>query len=125
MSVQRHEISLVTDGAGACTAYSAYPVSGEIKAVVYVRGTLDNTTTDITITGEKSGISILALTNVTTDGQYAPRMATHGITGTAALYAAAGTAVLACIPVALERIQVVVAQGGASKTGTLHVYVES
>jgi len=39
------------------------------------------------------------------------------------LYAAAGQAVNDPIAIAGERIKVVVAQGGVSKTGTLYVWV--
>lgn len=124
MAVQRHQIDITTDAAGAATAYSAYTVSGEVKAVVYAKGSLA-AGVDLTITGEKSGISILTITDGNADAQYAPRMATHSTAGAAALYAGGGSAVLGCIPVGLERIKVVVAQGGNTLSGTLHVYIES
>ena len=124
MAVKRHQIGITTDAGGNVTTYSEYVPDGTVVAVVVDKGTLA-ITTDITITGEKSGIAVLTLTDVTANATYSPRGATHSTAGAAALYAAGGSAVLDRIPVAMERIKVVVAQGGAAATGTLHVYVES
>ena len=54
----------------------------------------------------------------------APRQATHGTDGTAALYAAAGTAVRDKIGAAEDRVKIVVSAGGNATTGTFHVVVE-
>ena len=52
------------------------------------------------------------------------RQATHGVDGSASLYAAAGEPVEAPVVVAYERLNVVIAEGGNAKLGTLHVWVE-
>jgi TPP-dependent pyruvate/acetoin dehydrogenase alpha subunit len=52
-----------------------------------------------------------------------PRQATHSKVGVASLYAAAGTAVQARVALANDRIKIVLAQGGATKTGTFHFLV--
>lgn len=114
-SLRRAAITLTTDAGGDCTAYST-DVAGLVIGYAYDRGTLDNATTDITVTEEDTGASLLTLTNVTASARYRPRVATHDVNGlaTGALDA----------PAVVGRIKVVVAQGGASKTGTLHVYID-
>lgn len=124
MALQRHVIAATTNGSGDATVYSAYPVHGSVVAVVYVKTDFANGI-DFTITGEQSGIAILTGTDVNATATYMPRGATHSTAGAAALYAAGGTAVLDLIPVAMERIKIVVAQGGDTKTGTFHVYVDA
>lgn len=113
--IQRVEIALATDGSGDCTAYSS-SVAGHVIGFYYDRGTLDNATTDITVTEEFTGAPILTLTNVTASARYRPRVATHDANGVA-------TGALDA-PAVVGRIKVVVAQGGASKTGTLYAYID-
>jgi hypothetical protein len=54
----------------------------------------------------------------------APRQATHSTAGAAALYAAAGTAVNDKIALANDRIKIVIASGGNTKTGVFHFVIE-
>lgn len=122
----RHSIPITTDASGNATVYSSDIANGFVQAVRYVPdGTtpMDNTA-DLTVTGETSGIPIITITNEAASvTNYAPRMATHDITGAPALFAAAGQAVNDKIPLAGERIKVAVAQGGNTKSGTLNVWV--
>ena len=113
--INRVAITLTTDGSGDCTAYSS-PVTGFVIGYYYDRGTLDNATTDITVTEEDTGAALLTLTNVTASARYRPRVATHDVTGVA-------TGALDA-PAVVGRIKVVVAQGGASKSGTLYAYID-
>ena len=121
----RHDFTLTTDGSGAATVFSADPAHGEIRQIRYVPGgTPLDTGADLTVTGEGSGLVLATLTDIGTSAvQWAPRQATHSTAGAASLYAAGGTAVTDRIGIANERIKVVVAQGGATKTSTLHVWV--
>lgn len=126
MYVKRHEVALLTDGSGDQTAYTEV-TTGRVVQVRYVpdgSSPLD-TGADLTITGEKSGVNILTRANIGTSAfTAAPRQPTHSSTdGVASLYAAGGAAVNGDVVVAEERIKVVVAQGGAAKAGTLHIYV--
>lgn len=124
--LKRHVVDITTDASGDGTGYTAEPVSGYVHAIRYVAdGTspYDNTA-DFTITAEQSGAAILSATNVAASATYAPRAATVSTANAAALYAAGGTAVNDRIPVAQERVKIVVAQGGDTKTGRFHVYVE-
>jgi hypothetical protein len=125
MFAERHILTLAVNASGAATVYSAQPVSGRVLQLRYVpdgSAPLD-TGADLTITGEDTGVAIATLTNIGTSAfTKVPRQATHGITGTALVYA--GTDPVAePVYLAGERIKVVVAQGGVSMTGTLHVVV--
>lgn len=124
--IVRHVIAVTTAADGTATAYSAKRLVGFIQRIRYVP---DDTTplaatADIAITAEDSGAAILSLTDqAQLAADYAPRMPTHSTAGAAALYAAAGAAVNALIPLANERIKIVVAQGGNVLKGAYHVYV--
>lgn len=125
MYVERHEVSITTDGSGAGTGYTPV-VQGQVLAIRYVPdGTNPYATgVDVTVTCDVSGLPILSVTDMGTSAiQYYPRAATVSTAAAAALYAGGGTAVNDRIPVAGERIKIVLAQGGATKVGTFHVYV--
>jgi hypothetical protein len=124
--LQRYDFTLDCSSGGAATVYSSGPVMGEIRQITYLPdGTSPlDTGADLTITGEVSGIAIATLTNIgTATATWSPRQATHTTAGAAALYAAAGVAVLDRIALAGERIKVVVAQGGVSLKGQLFILV--
>ena len=80
-------------------------------------------TADFTVTAEMSGLAVLTVTNESGSNTYYPRAGTVSTANAAALYAAGGTAVNDRIPVAQERVKIVVAQGGATKSGRFHVYI--
>lgn len=115
-----YSVSVTTDGSGAATARTDGPVSGRLAQIIYTAdgSTPYDNTVDFTITGNTTGQSLLAVSNVSASTTYAPRIATCSTTGSAALYAAGGTAVNDLIGIANERIKIVLAQGGATKTGT-------
>lgn len=119
-----HTVSLTTDASGDCTAYST-PVTGRVlqmRLVVPGSGGLA-ATTDLTITGEDTGVAILTQANQNGSTTWAPRQATHATAdGSASLYAAAGEPVEDYVVLHKERIKVVVAQGGNATTGTLYVW---
>jgi len=125
MFLERFDFTLTVDASGNATVYSDRPVTGEIRQIRYVPdGSIPLATgADLTITGEVSGVPIATLTDIgTSPANWAPRQATHSTAGAAALYASGGTAVNDRIAIASERIKVVVAQGGTSKTGTLYIW---
>lgn len=120
-----HTITVVTNASGDGTGYSSGNANGRIAAVRYVKagsGNYDNGV-DFVITGETTGVAILTGTDVNASATSAPMQATHSVANAAALYAGGGTAVNAPIPIANERIKVVVAQGGDTKTGVFYVWV--
>ena len=67
--------------------------------------------------------TIWAQQDVNASATVAPRQATHGTDGTAALYAAAGAAVRDHIALANDRIKIQIASGGNTKTGTFHFVI--
>lgn len=125
MFLQRYELTLTVNASGDATVYSPDVVRGRVLQLRYVPdGTSPlDTGADLTITGEVTGVAIATLTNIGTSAfTRVPRQATHGVTGTALVYA--GTdAVAEPVYLAGERVKVVVAQGGVSKIGTLYVTV--
>lgn len=126
MYVERYAIALASDASGNATAYSSRPVTGEIRQLRYVPdvSTPLDTGADLTITGETTGVAISTLTDIGTSAfTKNPRAPTHGLTGTASLYASGGLGVETPVVLAGERIKVVLAQGGNTKAGTLYVWV--
>src|SRR6185436_13795262 len=125
MFIERHVLTLTVNASGAATVYTSKVVSGPVLQLRYIPDATTplDTGADLTITGEDTGIAIATLSNIGTSAfTKLPRQATHGITGTALVYAS--TDPVAEPPyVAGERIKCVVAQGGVSLTGTLHLLI--
>lgn len=120
MFVHKQDISLATDGSGDCTAASTV-VTGRIHGIVFNAGTLANTA-DITVTAIATSEPILVVTNLSTSAPYYPRVQVHDETGAGATLD--GTRKMReAVCVANDRIRFVVAQGGASKTGTATLIV--
>lgn len=120
-----HTVSVTTDSSGDATAYTP-STFGRVRAIRYVP---DDATpldggADITITDNTTGLAIVTITNI---GAVArdmyPRTYTMDSNGITALYAAGGEPVNDLIPVA-GPVKIVVASGGATKSGTLYVFVE-
>ena len=123
MYATRHTVLLTTDATEAATGYTDVPVNGRILQIVYTKTDFADGV-DFVVTGENSGAIIWDEDSVNATAQRAPMQATHlNTTGAAALYAASGTAVLAPVVIANERIKVVVANGGDTKTGTVDIWV--
>jgi len=121
MFVERHQVSITTNSSGDGTGYTPN-ICGLIHAIRYVKTDYTDGV-DVTVTTEGSGQAVLTWTNVNASDTSYPRAATHDVTDAASLYAAAGEPVETLIPVAGERIKIVVAAGGDTKTGVFHVYV--
>lgn len=119
-----HTVSVTTDGSGDATVYTPQTF-GHVVAIRYVPGNATpDSTVDITVTDNGTDLQVLAATNLGGGPRdFWPRAFTMTTTGTVALYAGGGTNVLDLVPVA-GAIKVVVAQGGASKTATLYIYVQ-
>lgn len=120
-----HTIAVTTDSSGDKTAYSR-PTFGLVLAVRYVPdpSTPLDTASTVTITDGTTGLQVLAISSLgLTSRDFWPRAFTMTTTGTSALYAAGGQNVLEPVPVA-GPIKVVVAAGGATKSGTVYVYVQ-
>jgi hypothetical protein len=121
MWAERKAVTITTDAEGAGTGYSPV-VTGRVLQVRYEKVDFANGV-DFTLTAEATGETIWAEENVNASATRAPRQATHGTDGAAALYAAAGQAVRDYIVLANDRVKIVVAQGGNAKSGTFHVLI--
>jgi len=119
MYAQRLTVTVTTDADGVATAYTPVIAHGQISTVRYAKDDYANGV-DFTITLEATGETVWTQADVNASATVAPRQATHSTAGVAALYAGSGTAVLAPITVANDRVKIVIAQGGATKTGTFH-----
>ena len=118
---ERHTVALTTDASGDVTGYTN-TVTGRVIAVIYTKDDFA-AGVDFTITSETTGQNIWTESDVNASKTVAPRQPTHDRAGVASLYAAAGEPVEDHIYVALERIKIVVAQGGNAKSGSFTVIV--
>lgn len=119
---KRFVVAITTDGSGDGTGYT--PVfSGKISTVRYAKTDYADGV-DFTITLEATGETVWTDTNINASETVAPRQATHGTDGAAAVYAAGGSAVMDKIVAAKDRVKIVVASGGDTKSGTFHIVVE-
>lgn len=129
MGITNYVLAVTTDTGGNATVYSQGGVKGHIEQMTYVPDGTNPLATgaDITVTEDVIGTPIVTKANIgTSQFTIAPRQPTHLSTdGSAALYAAAGTAVLAPIALGGGRIKVVVAQGGNTLSGVFNFVVSN
>jgi hypothetical protein len=117
---RRLSVSVTTAADGSATVYSDPIDYGQLSQIRYMKpvsGGFDDGSA-ITITAEATGETLWAQTGVNASATVAPRMATHSTAGVASLFAAGGTAVTDKIAIASDRIKIVIASGGNTKTGT-------
>lgn len=121
MNPRRIEISLTTNLSGAVTAYSEN-LKGILDRIEYVKTDFaDGVDFDITL--ENSGTVLLDKDDINASAIFVPRQAVQTTAGVAALYASGGVAVLDKIVIAEERVKVVIANGGNTKTGKVYLVV--
>ena len=121
---RKFTVTATSDGSSVGTHYTPF-LTGYVESVQYVKdGTTPYTDgVDFTITLEATGEDVLVHTNVNASEVVRPRAATCSTAGVASLYAAAGAAVNDRIAMSRDRIKIVLAQAGASKTGTFVITV--
>lgn len=121
--MDRETVTITTDASGDATSRTK-PMCGLLQSIRYVAhgSTPFAAGVDFTITDDFTGAAILTVTDESGSATYYPRAAQVTVANAAALYAAAGQAVLDKIPI-LGQIKIVVAQGGNAKIGTFHIYV--
>lgn len=120
--LRRYAIAVTTASDGSATAYSPY-LSGYIQDIQYVKTDFADGV-DFTITAEAYGRTLWAENDVNAAAIRAPRQPTHTTAGVASLYASGGTAVNDKIALSRDRVKVVIASGGTTKTGTFIVMVD-
>lgn len=122
--MRRYKVTVTTAADGTVTAYSPR-ISGKLHQIEYVKpgaGGYDDGV-DFTITGEATGISLWAQSNVNASAVVAPRQPTHSQVGVAATLDGTRPA-LDLIALANDRVKIVLAQGGNAKVGAFHILVE-
>lgn len=121
---RKFTVTATSDGSSVGTHYTPF-LTGYVESVQYVKdGTTPYTDgVDFTITLEATGEDVWVDTNINASEVVRPRAATCSTAGVASLYAAAGAAVNDRIAMSRDRIQIVLAQAGASKTGTFVITV--
>jgi len=113
--------TITTNGSGAATVYFGSSITGRVVAIKYEPGSSQLATgSDLTITGETSEIPILAKTDAgTSTVWYFPKTKVSESAD-----ASAATDAFTDVYVFAERIKLVVAQGGDTKTGSMTIYTE-
>lgn len=120
--IRRFVVPVTTDGSGAATAYSPV-LSGKLVSIRYVKTDYADTV-DFVITAEDTGETLWSEENVTASATRHPRAATHSTAGAAALYASGGAAVNDKIALGSDRVKIVLANGGDTKSGAFHITVD-
>lgn len=115
MHVARHTVTVTTAADGSATGYTSEPVTGRVLGIIYTKTDFDNGST-MTVTGETSGIAVWAESNVNASATRYPRSQVHDNVGAALTYDATRK-VCEPVPVAEERLRIVIASGGNVKTG--------
>lgn len=120
--VQRQSVTVTTIADGSATAYST-TISGLLSQIRYVKdGTTPYTDgVDFVISSEATGEILWDQDNVNASVTVAPRQDVHSTVGVASLFAAGGTAVQDKIALANDRVKIVIAAGGDTKTGVFHL----
>jgi hypothetical protein len=98
-------------------------VTGKLSQIRYVKTDFTDGV-DFTITSEATGETLWTESNVNASATRAPRQATHSTAGVAAVFAAAGEAVLDKVALANDRVKIVIASGGNAKVGAFHIVME-
>ncbi len=116
MYAERLSVTLTTDGAQAATGYISVEY-GRLMSIHYVKDDFTNGV-DFTITVDSTGEGLWTESNVDASTFRYPRAAVQDIVGVAAKFAAAGTNIVEPVFIARDRIKIVIASGGATKSGT-------
>ncbi len=121
---RKFRVVATSDGASVGTHYTPY-VSGYIESVQYVKADSGGYTdgVDFTITLDATGENVWTDTNINASEVVRPRAATHTTAGVASLYAGSGEAVNDRIALGRDRVKIVLAAAGASKTGTFVITI--
>jgi hypothetical protein len=120
--LHKTDTAIVTDAGGNATVYLGSVLRGYLVSLIYRPGTI-LTGADLTVTAEISGAPILTKANLGTDNSYLYPRALP--TNANSLTGPLGTVPSERIPLVKERIKVVVAQGGDTKTGSIEAVYET
>lgn len=117
---RKFTVVAVSDADQVGTFYTPY-VSGYIESVQYVKTDYTDGV-DFTITVDATGENVWTDTNINASEVVRPRAATHTTAGVAAEYVS-GAAVFDRIALGRDRVKIVLAAAGATKTGTFVITI--
>ncbi len=122
--MRRFKVPVQTAADGTATVFSPR-VAGKLQSIQYVKdgATAFADGVDFAITAEATGENVWTESNVNASAVRYPRAPVHTEAGAPALYAAGGTPILDRIGL-VDRLKIVIAQGGANKTGAFHILVD-
>ncbi len=121
--IQRLPVTITTDGSGDGTGYVATGPGGHVHALRYVKTDYANGV-DFTVTDELTGAAILTVADVNASATFYPRAQVHDVADGAVMTLDGTRKSTGPVPVgAGGRVKIVVAQGGATKSGTFHVLI--
>lgn len=118
---RKFTVIATSDGSSVGTHYTPY-ASGYIESVQYVKGDYTDGV-DFTITVDATGENVWTDTNINASEVVRPRAPTCTTAGVASLYAGSGEAVNDRIAIGRDRVKIVLASAGATKTGTFVITV--
>ena len=124
---RRLSVTIVTIADGSATGYigTGDPLTGKLIYIGYTKAGSANYTdgVDFVATVEDTTQAVWTGTNVNASTQVYPRHPVSDYAGAASLYAALGEPVEDHIYLANDRIKIVIAAGGDTKTGTFYALV--
>lgn len=126
--MRRYKVTVTTAADGSATAYSPR-LAGKIHSIQYVKDTASAGANayadgvDFAITAETTGENVWTQSNVNASVTVYPRAPTSDRAGVASLYAGSGTAVQDKVGV-VDRLKIVLAQGGNTKVGAFQILVD-
>lgn len=132
MHTERHAITITTAAGGGATASLPEPgaapgvgpgrsLTGRILTLIYAKDDFADGV-DFTITVESTGETVWTEENVNASKTVVPGQPTHSTAGVVATYDATRV-VFAPIVLANDRIEIVIANGGDTKSGTFTVVI--
>lgn len=121
MFAQRETVIVTTAANGSATVYTSKSVTGRVLSVAYTKDDFANGV-DFAVTTDRSGQNVWTESDVNASKQVCPRQATHSVAGVAATYDDTRP-VLEPVVAVNERIKIVVASGGDTKSGTFDVII--
>ncbi len=122
MTIRRFNVPVTTASDGSATVYSPI-LSGYLCSIQYVKTDFADGV-DFTITAEQTGQTLWTESDVNAAKLCLPRAPTHSTAGVAALYASGGTAVNDKIALGRDRVKIVIASGGNTKSGAFNILID-
>lgn len=118
--IKRHSVTVTTNSSGDATSYTNI-LTGRLINIIYTKDDYA-AGVDFAITGETTGLNIWTESDVNATKTVSPRQPTHTQAGVA--NSTAGDVLLTDIYLAGERIEIIVDDGGDTKSGTFEFIIE-